>query len=277
MGYRRTENFRDCRAVVADVDLYKQGCPSTIEEGLSVIRSICALSPPSVIIGSGGGLHLYWLLRDPLPYEEWLARARGLSALLNQRGLRHDTQCTANPVGVLRLPGTSNWKTGTARPVTLVEANFIPPEHKAGNLLRDPIAIPAWTKAAAGSSRAAGYGMPFAQDSRWPPADGATVAMQCGQIAKSLGESGANDDEPLWRAMLSMAAQFEDPTEWAHRLSRGHPDYSAAETDAKLARTWLPYKCERFNEMRPGICPACVHFRQIATPLQLDHNRRGAP
>ena len=81
--------------------------------------------PPSLVIDSGGGLHAYWLFREPLVVEEridfelaaglvrgWQAFVRGLTS--------HEIDSTHDLARVLRVPGTWNRKNGAAAPVTVV-------------------------------------------------------------------------------------------------------------------------------------------------------------
>lgn len=75
--------------------------------------------PPSAIVRSGGGLHVYWLLREPLDLPEEADRAKGLL-----RRLAHAVGgdlSAAEAARILRVPGTMNYKRDytTPRPVVL--------------------------------------------------------------------------------------------------------------------------------------------------------------
>ena len=72
--------------------------------------------PPSARVYSGGGLHLYWHLREPLVFPEDTERAACLLRRLCAT-LRGDMSA-AEPARVLRLPTTVNLKYQPARPVT---------------------------------------------------------------------------------------------------------------------------------------------------------------
>ena len=64
--------------------------------------------PPTGIVRTGGGLHVYWLLKEamdlPVEHEQARALLRRLARLLGG-----DPQ-SAEPARCLRLPGTKNWK-----------------------------------------------------------------------------------------------------------------------------------------------------------------------
>lgn len=80
---------------------------------------------PSVVVGSGHGYHLWWVLREPweLPDEAEQKKAqlfvRGfqktLRAIVGQLDSTHDL------ARVLRIPGTLNYKENPPLPVTLIE------------------------------------------------------------------------------------------------------------------------------------------------------------
>lgn len=75
--------------------------------------------PPSAIIRSGGGLHVYWLLREPLDLRD--EQKRVLAGALLRRltaPLGADIQ-SAEPARMLRVPDTLNHKYTPPREVTI--------------------------------------------------------------------------------------------------------------------------------------------------------------
>jgi len=102
-------NCQHLAALYADLDFSKT--PET------EARERLAQTPlsPSLIVNSGGGLHVYWFLREPLDVQHeqprlWLQR---LATYLHA-----DPQC-AEPARVLRVPGTKNYKYDPPRAVTV--------------------------------------------------------------------------------------------------------------------------------------------------------------
>ena len=75
--------------------------------------------PPSMVVESGGGLHPYWILKQPFQLKREMTTAK--------RWLRHIAASVADvvdedvsePIRVLRLPGSLNFKYDPPRPVTL--------------------------------------------------------------------------------------------------------------------------------------------------------------
>ena len=106
----------------ADVDLKRPGHadqsrPETAEEALAVVREAVGLEP-SLVVDSGGGLHLYWLLREPCDLfdatdrESAKAASEGLQscirAAFKARGWTLDN--TSDLCRILRPAGTVNRK-----------------------------------------------------------------------------------------------------------------------------------------------------------------------
>jgi hypothetical protein len=72
---------------------------------------------PSLLIHSGHGVHVYWVLREPLDLQTDSVQARALLRRLT-RVLTGDL-VSAEPAHVLRLPDTMNYKYDPPRPVRL--------------------------------------------------------------------------------------------------------------------------------------------------------------
>ncbi len=111
-------------ALFLDLDVGTVGhkapnCPPDLDAALEVLA---ALPEPSLVVGSGGGVHAYWTLTDPPSFAPGVAgdvdRARAASLLedlqlvaiaaAERRGWHADK--TASVDRVLRLPGTTNRK-----------------------------------------------------------------------------------------------------------------------------------------------------------------------
>jgi hypothetical protein len=78
------------------------------------------LPPPSAVVFSGGGLHVYWSSNTALTPDEWRPLAERLKSAALKHGLRCDTACTIDRARILRVPDTFNWKGGLKRPVKLL-------------------------------------------------------------------------------------------------------------------------------------------------------------
>lgn len=106
-------------------DCEKAYC-STIDEAISLAQQ---LAPPSLIVHTGGGLHCYWLFREPWVFDsaDEQIEASGLSAywqntlqyVASTRGRQIDK--TADLSRVLRVPGTWNHKFTPPVQVTILD------------------------------------------------------------------------------------------------------------------------------------------------------------
>ena len=70
-----------------------------------------------MLVNSGYGIHVYWVLTESVPYVEWLPVAQGLKDMCIQHNLLADNGVTADAARVLRVPETHNHKRGTQKPV----------------------------------------------------------------------------------------------------------------------------------------------------------------
>ncbi len=91
-------------------------------DALDAFRDKISLPFPSMIVNSGGGLHVYWISDVPMPPDEWRSYADGLKALLLREGVKCDTGLTTDAARLLRVPGTLNHKYDPPRRVELLHA-----------------------------------------------------------------------------------------------------------------------------------------------------------
>jgi hypothetical protein len=90
----------------------------------------------------------------------------------------------------------------------------------------------------------------------------------CAQITNIVGDQ-QGQDEPRWRAGLSVAYFCEDGADAIHNMSNRHPGYSHAETEKKVVGLVGPFKCSTFEANWPQLCQNCAHKGKITSPIQL--------
>ncbi|MCA1433116.1 hypothetical protein I6F33_09035 [Bradyrhizobium sp. BRP20] len=119
---RNKENCVETPALWTDQDFGKiYDCPTDpVEARGFVLKHIARLKyQPSIIVFSGGGVHCYWLLKEPLQTQDEMDR---IEAVLRQLA---DVSAGDLPVcevaRVLRLPGTHNTKDGAFTEVEIIE------------------------------------------------------------------------------------------------------------------------------------------------------------
>ena len=103
----------------ADLDLkseaHQKSLPTRFDEALTIVPT---LLPPSIVVSSGNGGHLWWLLKEPWIFESDAERNEAATLIArfhtllqynsSQRGWAYDR--LADLARVLRIPGTTNCK-----------------------------------------------------------------------------------------------------------------------------------------------------------------------
>ena len=98
------ENCSTLGVLFADIDF-----KTTPEVEARRLLAECPL-PPSIIIRSGNGLHVYWLLREPLNLQDPGDCALAYSLLGRLCAFLRADEKVAEPAHILRIPGTLNHK-----------------------------------------------------------------------------------------------------------------------------------------------------------------------
>lgn len=224
--------------------------------------------PVPTIVNSGGGIHVYWPIIEDIPVDIWHRHARSLKALCKTHNLHADPTVTTDPARILRVPGTMNFKDkANPRPVQIISTGI-------------PTALDDFTRHLPAPmvdlSAAKQFGM---DDATRDLAQGDFPTCNFGRIVtKSVNDTGcaqikhavvnsATLEEPLWRAALSIAVRCEDGNTAIHKLSKAHPGYNPADTEAKAAATKGPHTCEWYRANYPSMCANCTHT--ISSPIML--------
>ncbi|MBI1338474.1 MAG: hypothetical protein GC164_16145 [Phycisphaera sp.] len=110
-------------ALYIDLDVGKPGSPTDAQAARKLLEELVPL-PPSMVVGSGHGLHAYWVLKDPVTDLEHAKHiAEGWKGYVQRRaeteGYKLDS--VFDLARILRLAGTRNYKSEPPVPVTLEE------------------------------------------------------------------------------------------------------------------------------------------------------------
>ncbi len=117
---RGLENCTRLAALYVDVD-FKDKAEDEARRDVAAFRF-----PPSILVASGGGLHVYWLLREPLDLTAEAGRRKAYRLLkVLCRRVGGDPK-SAEPGRVLRLPWTLNIKARYAEPRLAALEEFHP-------------------------------------------------------------------------------------------------------------------------------------------------------
>ena len=257
---------------------------------------------PNMMVHSGYGLHVYWVLEDPMNTPDWQPYADALKAALQAQGFKGDAGISADAARILRPPGTVNAKTVPHVPVELdpkVVGGEIPnqvilqaltpylgmaPARSTTGVLQSQQAAAALGgggsnvasifQGQANAAAAAQANLP----TNTRPRHFAKIATRCKQVEKSLAEHGAQDMYPLWYlGNLTLAHFCVDGSQFVHPISDGHPAYTPQAIDARMQQVAAevqskgngPPACAVFDRGRAGVCQTCPFHNQVRSPWDL--------
>lgn len=281
---RKQEHAISLRALFLDVDVGKPGAYATQEDVRAELKRFCDAVglPLPRSISSGKGLHLYWLLNEPVPRDEWQGAADNLAALCAALAFKVDTSCTTDAARVLRPVGTHWRKVGRPLPVRILEdAASLPFAEIAaalGEACQRHGAVVQERARAPVKNAAVSINADFEVHYLRPPANADLIAENCAQL-RDMRDSGGCITEPRWHACIGVLVHADSGEEVAHEWSSGDPRYTRAETEGKItrARDFGPTTCARFAEMYREGCANCTHNGQITSPIHLGTAHRIAP
>ena len=111
---REKNNVEQLKTIFLDIDCGEGKDYLTKTEARTALKEFTKLSSiqnPSVLVDSGRGWHVYWVLDKPYGKDEWVIVAEQLKKTCKHAGLKADVQVTADAARILRVPGTRNHKT----------------------------------------------------------------------------------------------------------------------------------------------------------------------
>jgi hypothetical protein len=243
---------------------------------------------PSIIVSSGGGLHVYWVMASALTPEEWQPLAHALVNAAKQHGLKFDSACTIDSARVMRIPNTANRKFDPPQPVKIagtptdfdysVERLAKPLEpyratrtaaQPASSFLLDPSLFPPRQPI---NDNELGAGINI---SKGMAVDLDSVATECAFIRDAITTGGMNYTNPLWNLTTLIATFTEGGRADAHRMGNKHPGYTHKSTDdffdrkerekAEKGLGWPA--CETISASGCMACQTCPHFVANKSPL----------
>lgn len=280
---RVRENVSELKALWLDIDFKGEYHDATA--AVQAIAKFCeetTLPRPAALVGSGNGVHAYWPFDTYITLERWQRLADAFKEAAKALGLKADLVCTADACRVLRPPGTTNFKDpANPKPVRLL---FASGEEYDVDALEDALtpwqptskrAAPAATAAATVDPEYNEFTGGVGSRTEAKPSKFEEIAKHCA-VSKWLLETGGEAcSEPEWMAGLQLLKHCEDGDQFAHQISKGHPQYDEKSCEAKwqarLANTAGPTLCKTFEMYRPEMCAKCPHSGFIKTPLQVGY------
>ena len=283
-GSRTAENATHLRSLFIDMDGYetKKAAAEALQAFLAKTGLDLLGSP--YIVGSGGGIHVYWPCHENIEVARWKPVAMALKRLCEQEKMRIDMSVTADAARVLRWPGTTNFKKkyATPRPVRiLAEGDVFNFEELSAHIasLLPSTGVTSFPAPASNVIQLPGVKPTNVSPTTVKLFENSVTKFKnillktkegvgCGQIEYYINNADEDGMEPLWRANLSIAQKCADGEKAAIWLSQLHP-YDTDRMNEKLRAIKGPYACTSFDSINPGICGACPHFGKITNPLAL--------
>ena len=264
---RAKHNVQALKSFWLDIDCGPTKDYPTQNEGLVALQQFCGTTglPKPIVVNSGRGWHVYWVLTEEITREEWEPVATRLKEVCHTQGLHVDNNCF-EVARILRVPGTSNFKGEEPVPVAVVTVGK-PISYAA---MREILGV----KGVVAATPRSGRGLsPLAQQIQSSVESSFSKIMQrgdagCAQL-NSCYEERESLSEPRWFSALSIAKFCRDKDKAIHKLSADHPDYDPDKVEQKLTHILGPHTCEVFENNNPGLCAGCPHAGKFKSPIAL--------
>ncbi len=226
--------------------------------------------PKPLIVKSGTGIHVYFVMGEDMSPAEWLPIAQLLKMACVEMGLHADPSRTADISSILRPPGTKHRK---GAPVDVVVV--MKPEIGTPAAMWDALSRCVGDVLPAGPApkvRGITLNNDLTGGQEFPPSSPDTIADKCAVIGL-IRETHGNVDQPTWYGGIGVLVHTVDGEDVCHEWSDGHPSYDPAETDKKIAQAlnFGPTTCAKLGEAQPALCKACPHYGKLKSPIVLGH------
>lgn len=274
---RKQSNVHSVQALWADLDIKPEGRHHRNgKDALIALKAACqSLDIPfPMVVKSGGGLHLYWLLSQAVTPAVWKPVALALERALLKHNVLIDQGVTPDAARILRPVGTL-WKKETPhRTVAIYRTMDDDARHSSAWYLNRLQAYSEPTDATrffteSDDEFTGGMYSPEEMDAH-------AVADKCRQIAVIRDTRGDVSYEH-WRLGLGLIKFCRDAEEIAEDWSASREETGHTQTDwQQKLNGWgsNPPLCASFRSENPTGCAGCPHADKVKTPLRL--GRTGA-
>lgn len=216
--------------------------------------------PPTYVVSSGAGLHVYYCLSESVDPATWLAMSSALSVAGERHGLKIDPSVTEDSARVLRVPGAPHPNGKNVEVLQRVGRIYTPGE------------IAGLLGAATPAAPTRSYDLSINDDLdlsyQGPPSSAIKIASRCAAL-REVAEKRGDVQEPFWRAMIGLVKRTTEGLDIAHEWSDGYDGYDPAEVDRKF-EAWAtgPTTCKEFSR-HTSACASCPHNGTIKSPISL--------
>lgn len=308
-GQRTPKNALAYKTFRIDVDCgYGKPYP-TQKAGLKALQKYLEDSglPMPLIVNSGRGWHVYWVLDEPCEYNVWRPIADGFKQSLTELEFITDPTVPADGARILRVPGTYNTKDpknplpveviADAPPISLQDfksalSKYIEDEdfenirlfQTAANTIDDPLMRKLLKSSEKVFSKILKLSLKqeevvetveVIEEVNGTP----HVKVQKQRVMRSAGcaqiahiyQNQEDISYDLWRAGLSIARNCTDWEEAIHLISAQDETRYSYEGTVKTAEDTFdkPQLCKTFQQCNPELCLSCRRKGTITTPIVL--------
>lgn len=236
--------------------------------------------PRPLVVDSGGGLHIYFVLTTSVKKATWEPIALLLKQSMKEHGVIAGPERTADMASILRPAGSLNRKLDAARAVRVMSEGDVVDPRDFLQVVRGSVStLPAAPKPrpdALGTLPAhlAGLKVDDAQGfpARHRSAD--VIAGRCAQVGLVRDTQGAHADSSYdqWRGVIGIIKHCdltprETAGEWTARRAEGHHNVDWQ----TRYDTWTggPTTCAYFEQHNATACSQCPHKGKVTSPIQL--------
>lgn len=281
---RLAKNSLYFKCIFIDVDVGDKKDYKTKEEAGEALDKFIEESelPKPIRVDSGNGYHAYWCLDRDITKEEYLIYSKKLADYCNEKGLKNDPAVMKDTARIMRCPDTHNYKSDPPKHCIVMDEDigaYTIEEIQAvlGEVQPSLEDILNQAKSPLTEEERKALKLDNFQSSFEKIVKETIKGNGCGQIMHIL-QNASTLQEPMWYAGLSIAQHCKDKEKAIHLISSEHPGYNAEETERKAMQSQdKPFSCDKFNDLNPGICEGCQHYKKITNPLAIGKEFIAAP
>lgn len=271
---RTAENVGTIKSFFIDLDCGANKPYKDQSEALIALRAFCkatGVPKPTLMVNSGRGLHVYWVLDKGCTRDEWQPVASKLKQVCLENKLAIDPVVTADSARILRVVHTHNYKGTPPLPVQTIGdvGNIYTLESFSERLpATKMIPVPAsssFTSQDIENSKNL-LGRQY-QKSFFKIMTKSAMGTGCKQLSRAV-ETPNDLSYGDWLSVLSIA-KFCEESDAIHTISSGYDEYSYDETEKVAASIRTPHLCSTFEQNYPAACEGCPHKNRIKTPISL--------
>ena len=262
---RKAEYAEQLKTLFLDIDCGEGKDYATRNEGLDALKAFYKRYklPPTLIVNSGRGWHVYWVLDKPCSRDEWITVAEQLKNACSDFGLKADTAVTADAARILRPVGTRNYKGNVPLPVELYSSsNYITSlqefKDKLPNSLMPVLPQREYSEEDKRDMELASGGGERYSYSLTDILNKSVTGKGCQQIHRAV-EKPNEITYNQWIDVLSVVKECEEGPKAIHVISNKYDKYSKSETESVAAGLKWAHHCTTFEQNNPDGCADCIH------------------